>query len=112
VLLEYQRLGREEAEALFVELDECEQIILTARSPDLPLSNPTVERLAGRKKSFLCALFNEIENRILRRVGAKYPNEDETGQRVLAGVALMRLALRIFDLSLFMHPQRVWSSMS
>jgi len=90
-LREYQRLGGPEAEALYVELSDSERIVLAARSLDLPLSNPTVERLAGRKKSVLCSLYGDIEKKILRRVDARYPNEDENGRRVLAAVALMRL---------------------
>lgn len=91
VLGDYQRLGREGAQAAFGDLSELQRIVLAARGLGLPLSNPEVERIAGRKKSVLSDTVAKLEATIISQVDAKYRTDDEAGRRLLAAITLKEL---------------------
>ena len=80
---EYIRLADEEANEIYRQLSERERIVLAATGLELPLSNPKIEEIAGRKKSVLSATREKIDLMVTSHIDSKYEGEDLLGKGIL-----------------------------
>jgi hypothetical protein len=88
---EYQRLANEEAIELVPTLKQRERLVLAASRFGLAMSDPRLQRIAGKKKSVLSAALKGVAEKIERHIGRKYADDQEGDRRVLAIAVLSEL---------------------
>ncbi|MBU0677158.1 MAG: hypothetical protein KJ626_03500 [Verrucomicrobia bacterium] len=80
-LREYEQLARRHAEEFVFTLKPREKIAILAKELGLPLSHPTVQTLAGRRKSALSDTYRQTFTRLAKSLSSSYPQEDRSAVR-------------------------------
>ncbi len=97
IVREYQRLAEQEASELLPRLVSRERLVLAASALGIPMSNPRLARIAGKKKSVLSSTLQRVEDRIKQHIDKKYTGEQEGDRRVLCIATLRQLRNVVCD---------------
>ncbi len=93
---EYESLARAHAARLIKGIDRADRVILLAKHTGRPLSDPEVERFAGRRKSALNRRYHALLASIVDEVRESYPDDDGRAHLLLGAMIVENLQERIF----------------
>jgi hypothetical protein len=93
---EFERLAGDHAARLIEGIDKVDRVVLLARHCGRPLSDPEIERLAGRRKSALGRRYRAMVNAVVGELRALYPDDDGQGHLLLGAMTVENLQERVF----------------